>query len=370
MKALDFFAGSGLVRLGLEPHFQTAWANDNCPKKAAVYRANYATADEFHLADIEHVNGKTLPSADLAWASFPCQDLSLAGKLTGMKAGTRSGLFWQWLRVMDEMSNRPAVLVAENVVGFVVAGDGRHFTTAYAALRERGYRAGALVVDASLFVPQSRPRAFLVAADERIDLSGLTQHEPSPQFHPPGLVRTAQILDDPEWVWWALPTPPPRRKRFSDVCDYDAPCDESAKALRLRSMLSPLHRDKLNELRRSGMQTAGTGYKRARPDDNGRLRQRLELRFDGVAGCLRTPEGGSSRQIVVLVKDKTISTRLMTARECARLMGAPETYLLPGTYNDAYRAMGDAVVVPVTRWIAERLLAPLCNRAAGILQRI
>jgi DNA (cytosine-5)-methyltransferase 1 len=134
-------------------------------------------------------------------------------------------------------------------------------------------------------------------------------------------------------------------------------------------MLSPLHRAKLNELLRGGKRTAGTGYRRARPDDNGILRQRLELRFDGVAGCLRTPEGGSSRQIVVLIKDRAISTRLMTARECARLMGAPDSYLLPGTYNDAYRAMGDAVAVPVTRWIAERLLAPLCGRAASILQR-
>src|SRR5436189_1474014 len=110
-----------------------------------------------------------------------------------------------------------------------------------------------------------------------MDLSGLTQHEAYPRFHPPGLARTAQILGDPDWVWWTLPTPPPRRERFSDVCDYEAPCDDSTKARKLRSMLSPLHRDKLNELLRSGVQTAGTGYRRARPDDQGMLRQRLEL---------------------------------------------------------------------------------------------
>src|SRR5690349_1863548 len=69
--ALDFFAGSGLVRLALEPEFKTLWANDNCPKKRAVYIANHP-ADEFHLGFIEEVRGSSLPSADLAWASFPC----------------------------------------------------------------------------------------------------------------------------------------------------------------------------------------------------------------------------------------------------------------------------------------------------------
>ena len=121
--ALDFFAGSGLVRLGLEPEFQTLWANDNCTKKRAVYVANNPPG-EFHLGSIQHVKGVDLPAADLAWASFPCQDLSLAGDLNGMETGTRSGLFWEWTRVieeLDECQKRPPILVAENVVGFVVA---------------------------------------------------------------------------------------------------------------------------------------------------------------------------------------------------------------------------------------------------------
>ena len=88
--------------------------------------------------------------------------------------------------------------------------------------------------------------------------------------------------------------------------------------------------------------------------------QRLEIRFDGVAGCLRTPEGGSSRQIVLIVDDNKVHTRLMTARETARLMGAPDSYKLPGSYYDGYKAMGDAVVAPVTKCLAENLLSPLC----------
>jgi DNA (cytosine-5)-methyltransferase 1 len=124
--ALDFFAGSGLVRLGLEPEFQTIWANDICAKKRAVYIANNPP-EEFHLGSIQDVQGADLPAADLAWASFPCQDLSLAGDLSGIKIGTRSGLFREWTRViqeLDECQKRPPILVAENVVGFVMADGG------------------------------------------------------------------------------------------------------------------------------------------------------------------------------------------------------------------------------------------------------
>jgi DNA (cytosine-5)-methyltransferase 1 len=101
-RALDFFAGSGLVTLGLAPEFETIWANDICAKKGEVYVANHPS-DHFHLRDIREVRGRDLPSADLAWASFPCQDLSLAGNLNGIGSGTRSGMFWEWIRVLEEM---------------------------------------------------------------------------------------------------------------------------------------------------------------------------------------------------------------------------------------------------------------------------
>ena len=99
---LDFFAGSGLVTEALKSYFTVAWANDVCKKKAAVYRANHPKK-RFHLCSIHTINGADLPPATLSWASFPCQDLSLAGNLQGIMS-TRSGLVWQWLRVMDEMT--------------------------------------------------------------------------------------------------------------------------------------------------------------------------------------------------------------------------------------------------------------------------
>lgn len=362
--ALEFFAGSGLVRVGLNPQFRVVWANDNCPKKAAVYRANHPGRD-LHLGAIEALRGDDLPKADLAWASFPCQDLSLAGNLLGMSSGTRSGLFWEWVRVLDELTatkKRPPLLVAENVVGFLVAQNGAHFKEAYKTLRRRGYRAGAVVVDARLFLPQSRPRAFLIAVSEELSLNGFEQAGASEPFHPASVVRAAAAVKDKDWIWWSLPRPATRIASFSEICEADAPCDSITKSKALQRLLSPRNKAKLEAALKLGTFLAGTGYKRTRPDDDGQRLQRLELRFDGIAGCLRTPEGGSSRQIVVIAHNGQLRSRLLTVRECARLMGAPEEYALPGSYNDAYRAMGDAVAVPVTAWITRHLLSPLAMR--------
>ncbi|GHV92707.1 hypothetical protein AGMMS50268_32100 [Spirochaetia bacterium] len=86
----EFFAGSGLVAYGLKGMFRPVWANDICPKKAAIYKANFAE-NHFVLDDIKHISGRGLPYAHLSWASFPCQDLSLAGAMGGIDAN-RSGL--------------------------------------------------------------------------------------------------------------------------------------------------------------------------------------------------------------------------------------------------------------------------------------
>ena len=109
----------------------------------------------------------------------------------------------------------------------------------------------------------------------------------------------------------------------------------------------------------SGTRTAFPGYRRTR---NGK--QVLELRFDNLSGCLRTAEGGSSCQFLLLHDAGEWKARLITAREAARLMGAPERYQLSRSYHESYNAMGDAVVVPVVKHLVDHLLVPLattCN---------
>ena len=107
----------------------------------------------------------------------------------------------------------------------------------------------------------------------------------------------------------------------------------------------------------AGERRVGAAYRRVRTE-NGHKVQRLEIRFDGLAGCLRTPAGGSSRQYVVVCDDGRARVRRLTAREAARLMGVGEDYRLPASQSAALKLMGDAVAVPVVRALAEGLLLP------------
>jgi len=345
---VEFFAGSGLVCEGLKSFFTPVWANDICEKKAAVFCANHPK-EIFRLGPIEKVKGGELPDAVLSWGSFPCQDLSLAGNMNGI-LGERSGLVWQWLRVMDEMVHKPPIAVAENVVGLVSANKGGHYRKLHKALIERGYRVGAVILDAVYWVPHSRKRVFVIAVDNRLDTKNFETDKPQ-WCHSSSILRAARDLEG--WVWWRIPEPSGRRKSIEDIIDPNAQCDEEEKRRRLIELIPPKHLERIAE---SNGRSVFPGYKRIR---NGR--QVLELRFDGVAGCLRTPEGGSSRQFIVIKQNGFLKTRLLTVKEAAALMGVRKDYRIPGGYNDGYKAMGDAVAVPVVRHLGRTLLAPLAN---------
>lgn len=336
-------------------HFEAVWANDNCPKKMATYIRNHGD-HHFDLRPIEDVSGLSLPEVELSWASFPCQDLSLAGKLGGIDAA-RSGLVWHWLHVMDEMQHRPPIVVAENVQGLLTASGGENYRLLHRALTRPGrdYRVGAIVLDAVHWVPQSRPRVFVVGVRKEIDISALTG---SPTWcHPTSVHNAARGLDD--FVWWNLPKPAPRTTGLSDLIDLDAPLDAPAKSAHNLALLSPAHRAKMKKMIAEGRHVF-PGYKRERLGQ-----QFLELRFDDVAGCLRTPRGGSSRQHLVVAVGSKVGTRLLTVREAARLMGVRESFKLPISYNEGYKAMGDAVAVPAVRHLARHLLASLAVQAVN-----
>ena len=351
LACLDFFAGSGLVSAGLSHDFQTVWANDISAKKALVFNANNR-AGILQVCPIENITGQTLPAVDMSWGSFPCQDLSLAGDVKGIYA-SRSGLFWQWLRVMDEMPIRPPVVVAENVVGLVSASGGKYYVAAHNELVKRGYRVGAVMLDAAHWLPQSRKRIFVVGVRHDVDISALVSESPS-WCHPEPIIRVSELVQD--WVWWKIPTPQVKESKLDDIIDFNSPCDSEEECSRKLALVSPDKVQTLRELSHGGCRVFA-GYRRTRDH-----RQVLEVRTDGVAGCLRTPGGGSSRQILIIAENGTLRTRLLTVREAARLMGAPDSYLIPGSYNDGYMAMGDAVAVPVVKYLSHNLLAPLALR--------
>jgi DNA (cytosine-5)-methyltransferase 1 len=349
---IDFFAGSGLVTQGVRHACEPVWSNDICPKKATIYRANHGD-DHFHLGSIEQVRGTDIPKGDIVWASFPCQDLSLAGKMGGL-AASRSGLFWQWLRVLDEMHTKPPVLALENVVGLLSANGGQDYRLLHEALRDRGYKVGPMLLDARRWVPQSRPRVFIVAALEHLDTAALEDNGPN-WLHPDPVRRVAASLAD--LTWWSMPEPKKRTRNLSDIIDWEAPVFDRERTEALLAIIAPNHREILAKLPPS-FRAAFPGYRRTRHG-----KQVLELRFDDVSGCLRTAEGGSSRQFLLLHDQGEWNARLVTPRETALLMGAPKGYKLSTSYNESYNAMGDAVVVPVVKHLVDHLLVPLYQAA-------
>lgn len=329
------------------------WSNDICPKKAAIYTANHGSS-HFHLGSIENVIGSSIPEGEIVWASFPCQDLSLAGKMGGL-AASRSGLFWQWLRVLDEMPVKPAVIALENVVGLLSANGGEDFRLLYQALRDRSYKVGPMLLDARLWVPQSRPRVFIVAVQDHLETKVLEDHGPN-WLHPDPVLKAIAPLDD--IVFWTLPRPSKRPKTLTDLIDWDAPVFNEERAESLFSLIAPKHRQLLKKLP-AEQRAVFPGYRRTRQG-----KQVLELRFDDLSGCLRTAEGGSSCQFVLLHVSGEWKARKITSREAALLMGAPRYYKLSPSYNESYNAMGDAVVVPVVKHLVDHLLVPLSHAHA------
>jgi len=365
----EFFAGGGMARLGLGPGWRCLFANDLDPKKAAVYRANFAGAPELRTGDVAALTPADLPgAADLAWASFPCQDLSLAGQRGGLDA-KRSGAFWPFWRLMEGLNaegRAPRLIVLENVCGALTSHGGDDFRAIAAAFVEAGYRFGALVIDAALFLPQSRPRLFVLGAraDRRVPRR-LKRAVPDPLWHPAAVRDQVRQLPPKlrrRWVWWRLPPPPARATVFADVLEdqpHGVDWHTPGQTDRLLSLMSPAHRAKVAAAQAAGRRVVGGVYKRIRAGE-----QRAEARFDDLAGCLRTPAGGSSRQTLLLVEGERIRSRLLSPREAARLMGLPEHYALPERYNDAYHLAGDGLAVPVVRYLAAHLLEPLAQPQA------
>lgn len=360
----EFFAGGGMARLGLGSNWNCLFSNDVDAKKVAAYRQNFADAHELHHGDIGEVNISQLPGqATLAWASFPCQDLSLAGNGKGL-AGDRSGVFWAFWKLMQDLGDegrRPPIIALENVSGLVTSHGGQDLTRLLLSLKAEGYRFGALHVDAALFVAQSRPRLFLVAVSENIAIpENLTSIIANPCWHPASLQLLVESLEPTirdNWIWWKLPMPSENAPHLSEVIEAEpkgVAWHSQDQTDHILSLMTDGHRNKIAAAQKAGGTHVGTIYRRTRAGQ-----QRAEVRFDGVSGCLRTPAGGSSRQIVMIVQGDLVRTRLISPRETARLMGLPESYILPSRYNDTYHLTGDGVVVPAVAWLEQHILRPL-----------
>lgn len=365
----EFFAGGGMVNAGLGTDWQCTFANDFCHKKAASYTDNWGST-HLKIGDIADITPSELPGeADLAWASFPCQDLSLAGNGVGLK-GERSGTFWafwQLIKALNRQGRKPNIIALENVYGTLTSHAGKDFDTIVKAVANEGYRLGAMIIDAVHFVPQSRPRLFIVAVNSQLKLADhISADTPNPAWHPTAIIQAYNRLPynlKDNWIWWNPPKPTEKLKTLDELVEREpvgVTWHSSEETNRLLEMMTSLNRQKVIMAQQLGGLKVGTIYRRTRDGI-----QRAEVRFDGISGCLRTPSGGSSRQTIIVVEGSNIRTRLLSPREAARLMGLSDSYILPSRYNDAYRLAGDGVVVPVVSHLTKHLFDPI---AAGARQ--
>lgn len=367
----EFFAGGGMARAGLGDGWHCAFANDHDFKKSAAYQRNWdrrGLPTVLKVSDIRQVTIDVLPgTANLAWASFPCQDLSIAGGGAGLR-GERSGTFypfWDIIKLLIADERAPKVIALENVAGTLTSHRGMDFETICRTFSENGYRYGAVLIDAELFVPQSRPRLFVVGVrDDVVFEDVIVSPGPIKPFHTRAL-RAAydRIGEDAKrrWLWWNIPTPPHRSSVLADLVEEEPKSvswHTPAETTNLLAQMSPINLAKIEAAKRAGRRMVGTVYRRMRVEDGAKV-QRAEVRFDDLAGCLRTPSGGSSRQVILIVDGNRIRSRLISARETARLMGLEEKYVLPKSYNEAYHLTGDGVAVPVVRHLAQHVIEPL-----------
>ena len=380
----EFFAGGGMARAGLGNEWTCVFANDFDDMKTAAYRANWG-GDHLLVEDVNLVVTSQLPGrADLAWASFPCQDLSLAGNYEGIghwadREQTRSGTFWPFWKLMRRLGDEgraPRLIVLENVYGALTSNGGKDFAAIASAFSGANYRFGAMIIDAARFLPHSRPRLFVVGVHPEMTApSGLISSEPTEAWHPKALVKAFEGLSaeaKKKWIWWNPPQPGKMTIRFADLIEerptgveWHTPMETAA----LIDMMNDRHRAKVESAKKSTRRIVGGVYKRTRTE-KGVKACRAEVRFDDIAGCLRTPSGGSSRQSIVVVENGEVRSRLLSPREAARLMGLPDAYKLPASYNDAYHLAGDGVALPVVRHLAVNILEPVLehNKVAVIAE--
>jgi len=364
---LEFFAGGGLARLGLRAQFDVAWANDLDAMKCRAWRENFGSQGMVE-GDVADVRVDDLPLRPaMAWASFPCQDLSLAGDragLTGRRSGTLFGLMAR-LAELRARGDPPEVVVLENVKGLLSSHGGQDLAAIFGALQDLGYAAGCLEIDAAWFLPQSRPRIFIVAVRQGLEIpTALLSSSDRPcVFQTPAILKAQAAL--PDALKWFVPSPSKPSATLAEILDpTDTSWWDANKLATFQQQLNDKHRGRLEALLAEPSRDIGTIYRRIRRE-HGAKQQRAEIRFDGKVGCLRTPAGGSSRQFWLVVDYGTLKIRPINPRESMRLMGVPDTYVLPKGTLAGLKIAGDGVAVPVVAWLSETLLAPLvaCARA-------
>ncbi len=364
----EYFAGIGLVRMGLQPHgWQVKFANDISEKKHEMYAAFFPDTEAHYLIDdVFNIEPADIPLTTLATCSFPCIDLSLAGNMYGIMDGNHSSAFWGFVRVLKAQGKAaPPLVLVENVPGWLYSNKGNDFRVTVQALNELGYACDVFALDALRFTPQSRLRIFLVGTKLPTTQTTAELLLTRPKSLLPDQLKRSIIANkDLRWFYSELPVPPALRsnglsKIVERMTDLDSRWWSEEETKRHLAMMAPSHRDRVNQLAQDEKIAYRTFFRRIRKGQ-----QRAEVRDDDLSGCLRTAIGGSGKQFLIKAGKGNIQMRAMTPREYARLQGVPDQYPIVANGVQALTGFGDAVCVPAISWIAEHVLTPLAEHGS------
>lgn len=361
---VEYFAGIGLFRMGLEEAgWQVVFANDWSSDREQMYKGFFG--ESYPVSDVLSLEAKDIPNATLATCSFPCIDLSLAGKGRGIN-GRHSGAFWGFYEILKKQGeSAPPIVLLENVTGWLYSNTGKDFCATAKSLNQLGYACDVFMVNARSFVPQSRPRLFMIG----VRSAGADDDSSHFAFRSKRLLphRLRMLMLENEDIQWArldIPEPPPYLSGgFTDTAverlsQEDPRWWPEQKVEKHLGLMSSSHLEMVNKLACGSKEHFRTFFRRRRAEG-----QRAEVRSDDIAGCLRTAVGGSSKQFLVAAGNGRIRMRTLTAREYARLQGVPDSFpIVAKTERQSLSAFGDAVCVPVVTWIATHVLRPLMQK--------
>ncbi len=368
----EYFAGIGLVRMGLELHgWRVVFANDISEKKYEMYQAFFPDAGgHYSVKDIFEIDPADVRSSTLATCSFPCIDLSLAGNMNGMIDGSHSSAFWGFVKILKSQGeSAPPLILVENVPGWLYSNKGKDFRVTVQALNQLGYACDVFILDALRFTPQSRLRVFLVGTKLPVTHTTAELILTRPKSLLSDQLKKSIIANkDLRWFYNEIPEPPPLNSDglsgiVERMNDSDRRWWSEEETNRHLAMMKESHRERVEQLAQGKQFSYRTFFRRRREG-----LQRAEVRDDDLSGCLRTAVGGSGKQFLIRAGKGSIKMRAMTPREYARLQGVPDEYPINVNGVQALTGFGDAVSVPVISWIAQHILNPLAVHGSPLFK--
>lgn len=389
---VSLFSGIGGFDLGFDRAGMTCLAQVEWDKKARAV-LDYHWRDTQHFKDVRDVGKHNLPTVDLICGGFPCQDVSVAGRRAGL-AGERSGLWFEFLRVITELT--PRWVVIENVPGLLSSNSGRDFAVILHGLVERGYGVCWRVLDAQYFgLAQRRKRVFIVAGltaagcnpaevlfereggygdtpPRRETGQGTTpyvikgaaigrQPENGPQYGEVSEDGTTYTLNASEVhaVAGAMPAHTFTESGFERWIESGLSATLLAhEAKEFHSVVNGLrwHSAQTFQVTEDVMPTMTVSDSTPLAGLPAGLEHYRYTRFgeytpDSQSSTLRANAGGMAHDLVYGV-------RRLTPIECERLQGFPDNWTAVNNQADSarYKQLGNAVAVPVAEWIGRRIM--------------